>query len=240
MLTLFAPVRTIRAGSSVLSCPYLGKFVSDSMLSVFNETKLQQLRSGDRLKYHGVQWQVKNYSTYEDPNGYETTEWLLRSQAGAEYYLLREFDPQNPEHPVHWYLAEEIRNPKIFQPESFNNLAVGLWHDMQNHKTPYPELHALSRQYYFESQTEGTYEENQGDTSRITWDYWDEPHQWNLAIEAWHNTELHVYSTKVVKPEEFSQVEKGGVINISSSFPIWEFLGASCFLIGGILMMIFG
>ena len=67
------------------------------MLSVSNEAQLQQLRSGDRIKYRGVQWQVKNYSTYVDPKGYDTTEWLLRSQAEAEYYLLREFDPKNPE-----------------------------------------------------------------------------------------------------------------------------------------------
>ncbi len=209
------------------------------MLSVSQEAQLQQLRSGDRVKYHGVQWQVKNYSTYDDSNGYETTEWLLRSPAGAESYLLREIDPQNPESLVHWYLAEEISNPKIFQPEVFNNLAVRLWHDMQGQQAPYPELQALSRSYYFESQTEGTYDGKEGESSRITWDYWDKAHQWNLAIEAWPNGELHIYSTKVVRPEEFSEIDKGGVVNLSS-FPIWEFLGAFCFLVGGILILIFG
>ena len=67
------------------------------MLSAYNQAQLQQLRPGDRLNYHGVQWQVKNHSTYVDPKGYETTEWLLRSGTGTEYYLLREFDPENPE-----------------------------------------------------------------------------------------------------------------------------------------------
>jgi hypothetical protein len=210
------------------------------MLSVSQEAQLQQLRSGDRVKYHGVQWQVKNYSTYDDPNGYETTEWLLRSPAGAESYLLREIDPQNPESLVHWYLAEEISNPKIFQPEVFNNLAVRLWHDMQGQQAPYPELQALSRSYYFESETQGTYEGNQKDTSRITWDYWDEAHRWNLAIEAWPNGELHIYSTRAVKPEDFYEIQKGGVVNLPSGFPIWEFLGACSLLVGGVLMLIFG
>ena len=210
------------------------------MLSVSNQAQLQQLRSGDRLKYHGVQWLVKNYSTYEDPNGYETTEWLLRSKAGAEYYLLREFDPKNPEGLVHWYLAEEIRNPRIYEPESFNNLTVRLWHDIQEQKKPYSELRALGRHFYFESQTQGTYEGKEGDTSRITWDYWDEAHQWNLALEAWQNTERHVYLTKVVKPEEFSDIEKQGIVNFPLSFPIWEFIGA-CSLVGlGLFMLIFG
>jgi len=210
------------------------------MLSVSPQAQLQQLRSGDRLKYRGVQWQVKDYSTYVDPKGYETTEWLLRSEAGAEYYLLQEFDPQNPEGLVHWYLAEEIANPKIFQPDSYNNLAVSLWHDMQGHKTPYRELLALSRCYYFESETQGTYEGKQKDTSRITWDYWDEAHRWNLAIEAWLNGELHVYSTRAVKPEDFYEIQKGGVVNLPSGFPIWEFLGACSLLVGGVLMLIFG
>jgi hypothetical protein len=210
------------------------------MLSVSNQAQLQQLRSGDRLKYHGVQWLVKHYSTYEDPNGYETTEWLLRSKVGAEYYLLREFDPGNPEGLVHWYLAEEIRNPRIYEPESSNNLAVRLWHDIQGQKKPYSELRALGRHFYFESQTQGTYEGQEGNTSRITWDYWDEAHQWNLAIEAWQNNERHVYLTKVVKPEEFSDIQKQGIVNFPLSFPIWEFIGA-CSLVGlGIFMLIFG
>ena len=210
------------------------------MLSVSHQAQLQQLRSGDRLKYHGVLWQVKDYSTYADSKGYETTEWLLRSQAGAEYYLLQEFDPQNPERLVHWYLAEEIANPKIFPPDSYNNLAVCLWQDMQGHKTPYRELLALSRSYYFESETQGTYEGKQKDTSRITWDYWDEAHRWNLALEAWLNGELHVYSTRAVKPEEFYEIQKGGVSNLPLGFPIWEFLGACSLLVGGFLMLIFG
>ena len=219
--------------------PNVNKFVSESMLSVSHEAQLQQLRSGDRVKYHSVQWQVKNYSTYTDPNGYEMTEWLLRSQSDREYYLLREFDPENPQGLVHWYLAEEISKPKIFQPNSLNNLAVSLWDNMQGQKTPEPELQALSRRYYFESQTEGTYEGSQIETSRITWDYWDEPHQWNLALEAWANGELHIYSTKVVKPEEFSAIKKGLGVQVPS-IPIWEVIGASSVIIVGLLMLIFG
>lgn len=210
------------------------------MASISTQEQLQQLRLGDRLKYHNVQWQVKTYSTYVDPKGYETTEWLLRSPGGSEYYLLREFDPQNPQRLVNWYLAEKITDPMLLDPKSFNNLAVNLWNDMQGQKTPYPELQALNRHYYFESQTQGTYEGTEKDTSRSTWDYWDKAHQWNLAIEAWPNGELHVYSTKAVQPQEFSEIEQRGLINFPSSFPIWEFLGACCFLIVGIWMMIFG
>jgi hypothetical protein len=173
------------------------------------KTQLQQLRPGDRVNYSGVQWHVKDYSTYYDPKGYETTEWLLRSPTGKQYYLLREFDPQNPDHLVSWYLAEEIRDPYILTPNASINLVDGLWQYMQDGNSPYPELQMFNRLYEFESQTKGTYEEGDRETSRLTWDYWDKSHLWNLAIEAWQNRELHVYSTKVVDPGAFSQVVKG-------------------------------
>lgn len=210
------------------------------MLSAYNQTQLQQLRPGDRLSYHGVPWQVKDYSTYTDPVGYEITEWLLSPATGTDYYLLREVDPNNPKSLENWYLAEEIYKPKIFQPNLFNNLVGSLWQDMHDHKIPYPELQALSRQYYFESQTEGTYSGKSGETARITWDYWDKPRQWNLAIEAWANGELHIYSTKVVNPEEFSAIQKGQEKPVQSFLKIVEFIGACCLVVWGLFMLIFG
>ena len=213
------------------------------MITISTQTQLQQLRPGERLNYYGVQWQVIDYSTYDDTYDYKTAEWLLRSHLGKEYYLLREVDPQNPETVVHWYLAEEIRLPQIFQPGSQNDLSVN-WDDMQGQKTPYSELQVFGRVYRFESQTQGTYKDKEGETSRITWDYWDQTHQWNLALEAWADGSLAVYSTKLVNPEDFSEIKKGFITQEyhrgSSSSRVWQLLGASCLVIVGILMMIFG
>lgn len=179
------------------------------MSTISTQTQLQQLRPGDRVKYHGVQWDVKDYSTYDDPYGYQTAEWLLRSPKGTEYYLLREVDEviaapavqrrenddsQNPETLVNWYLADEVR-PQIFLPDSRENIVPTLWQDMQGQKEPYLELQLFSKVYYFESKTQGRFEGDEVKTSRITWDYWDKDHHLNLALEAWPNRELHVYST---------------------------------------------
>lgn len=214
------------------------------MFTISTQTQLQQLSPGDRLNYYGIQWQVIDYSTYDDSYGYKTAEWLLRSHLGKEYYLLREVDLQNPETVVHWYLAEEIRLPQIFQPVSQHDLSVHLWHDMQGQKTPYPELQVFGRVYRFESQTQGSYENKEGESSRITWDYWDQTDQWNLALEAWADGSLAVYSTKRVNPEDFSEIKKGFITQkayrVSSSSRAWQLLGASCLVIVGILMMIFG
>jgi hypothetical protein len=100
------------------------------------------------------------------------------------------------------------------------------------------QLQALSRDYFFESQTQGTYEGKEGDKPRTTWDYWDETHQWNLAIEAWQTGELHIYSANVVKPEEFSEIEKQGIVKSLRSFPFWEFMGACGLIVLGLTMLL--
>lgn len=176
------------------------------MPSVQTSSQLEHLRIGTGLKYHGIEWRVANYSSYDDPYGYKTEEWLLKSKSSQEYYLLREVDPQNPTSLVNWYIAEELSHPKIFLPKSSENVTARLWQVMQNQEMSYPELKIFDKSYYFESQTKGDYQGEDELTSRITWDYWDVKHQRNLALEAWQNRELRVYSTKLVKPEEFTQL----------------------------------
>lgn len=176
------------------------------MRSINMSSQLEHLRTGTRLKYHGIEWRVADYSSYDDPSGYKTEEWLLKSKASKEYYLLREVDPQNPTSLVNWYIAEELRHPKIFLPNTLENATPNLWQAMHNQEMPYPILKMFGKPYYFESKTKGKYQDEDEVTSRITWDYWDINHQWNLALEAWKNGELHVYSTKLVKPQEFTQV----------------------------------
>lgn len=213
------------------------------------ETQLRQLRENDRLKYHGVQWQVRDYSTYTDANGYELEEWLLKSNTGKKYYLLREIDPQNPEALVHWYLAEELRTPSIYDPETSRDLLLTLGNDMRSHRTPYPELRLHNRTYTFESQTEGDYESEGEHRHRITWDYWDAAHLWNLALEAWSDGKLIVYSTREVQPADFTDLHRHGMyaapsINYiqqpsrsNSSRPLQIFMAWSVIIIGILMMM---
>jgi hypothetical protein len=47
--------------------------------------------------------------------------------------------------------------------------------------THYPTLQLFNRIYQFESQTDGTYNADQKTRQRITWDYWNKSHLWNLA-----------------------------------------------------------
>ncbi len=206
------------------------------------DTLLQQARPGDRLTYCGIRWDVKDYSTYADPNGYQTAEWLLKSPQGAEYYLMREVDPDNAEAIVHWYLAEEINAPKIYLGESLTNAALGLSEKMRSRTAqPYEELRVFGQLYYFESQTEGSYEGEYGQTTRITWDYWDRPRQNNLAIEAWPDGDLHVYLSKVVNPAAFTAIEKGEIAaikrNFKKLFALLQVLAACGLIIWGFLLM---
>ncbi|NJM75193.1 MAG: DUF4178 domain-containing protein [Acaryochloridaceae cyanobacterium RU_4_10] len=175
------------------------------MATILTGETLQDLKEGDRITYHGVRWQVCDRSTYKDDKGYTTQEWLLKSTTGKEYYLLQETDPSNSEGSVQWYLAEELQHPTLLNPETQEDVLTRIPERMKLRATPYPALQLFNRSYQFESQTDGTYNADGETRQRITWDYWDKSHLWNLALEGWDNGVLHLYSTREVQPEEFSE-----------------------------------
>jgi Domain of unknown function (DUF4178) len=233
------------------------------MPSVFTQARLQRLRSGDRVTYAGMQWQVADYSTYKDAEGYETAEWLLRSPAGKEHYLLREVDPDNPDTLVNWYFSEEISLNQVSGIHPGDDIRYGLWQAMHDQQ-PYDQLRALGRTYVFESTTTGSYNGAEGDVSRTTWDYWDRDRTWNLALESWPDRSVRVYSTKSVAPEEFSDVERAAIAAAAltsgsarsmQNLPewveavsrrslqndrTWQWVGAWSLIGFGLLLMLFG
>ncbi len=215
---------------------------------------LPRLREGDRVTYDGTNWEIRDFSTYDDANGYEMMEWLIQS-SHKSHYLLREVDPEQPETKINWYLSEEIKVDCVSGERVGDNMQFVLWDAMKGNREPYPKLRALGRLYYFESQTEGTYKGEDGSESRKTWDYWDEEHVWNLAIEAWQNRELHVYSTQKVSPEDFAIAEKSDQseklveINTSKSLSknhskksdrTWQWVCAWGLVVAGVILMMSG
>jgi hypothetical protein len=210
--------------------------------ATIRETLLQQLRPSDRLQYRGVAWDVIDYSTYRDAKSYQTEEWLLQSKQGKEYYLLREVDPDNPDSLVHWYLAEEIYQPKLFVPDFSKSVTMtNLWQDMQRISPNYPALKLFDKTYYFESSTKGEYNGDWETSSRLTWDYWDKKHQQNLAIEAWLNGELHIYLSTVVNPQAFSNIQKRVVQDFSGlQLRSLKILAACILTVVGFLLLVFG
>jgi Domain of unknown function (DUF4178) len=210
---------------------------------MLDDTQLQTLETGDCLTYRGVQWDVEDDSTYQDTTGYQTAEWLLRSSSGDQYYLIRETDPEDPQKIVYWYLSEEIQNPQIWDSQSLENVTVPLSQAMQNRSTSYPGIIVLHRAYFFESQTEGSYRSEAGVANRLTWDYWDRSHHWNLAIELWPDGKFYVYSTKIVHPEDFSDLQKATAVstkNLTSPNFISQLIAYMVFLLAGISLLIFG
>ncbi len=205
--------------------------------SVAQKTQIEQLRSGDRLEYQGVQWQVQDYGTYKDPQGYQTQEWQLSSKNCQKCYLQREYNPIESAEPIHWYFAEEISNPQVLKPGESANLIPSVWQKMQDAKTPEGELQALNRSYLFDFQTEGTYSDHDGSLPRITWDYWDKAHRWNLELEAFPDKELHVYSSQEVKPEAFHTLPPA---KNSQKFPLGQAILATSMIFCGIVMMHYG
>ncbi len=187
------------------------------MTEILTSEQLVSLREGHRITYFGVRWQVQDYSTYIDPKGYEIEEWLIESTSGKAYYLLREVDPAHSATDIHWYIAEELAAPKLLDPATQADVLTTVAARMRSHGEPYPTLQLFNRQYRFESKTEGIYESDTGPCNRITWDYWDDAHLWNMALEAWSDRKLSVYSTREVQPEDFSELRKGSEGSARSS-----------------------
>jgi hypothetical protein len=186
-------------------------------------SELQKLRSGNRLKYDRRIWQVHSFSTYTDPAGYKTSEWLIKVDPKAEkaanktvnraekaFYLLREVDPEQSDK-VNWYLSEEVQHPVIQRPPNAENCLPNILQLFQSKASPIQDLKAFYRNYFFESDSTGDYRENGIVSPRRTWDYWDATHQWNLAFEYWlTESKLMVYSTRTVSPEDFTDVDLSG------------------------------
>jgi hypothetical protein len=224
------------------------------MPSVFTQTQLRQLRQGDRVTYADLQWDVFDFSTYTDPQGYETEEWELSANGRTKHYLLRELDSENPESSVNWYFSEEIKIEQVASEHPGDNLKFSLWRSMRDRELPQERLRALGRDYFFESGTAGNYAGVEtGKTSRTTWDYWDTDHLWNLAIEAWEDGGLYVYSTRKVDPSDFSEIENNAkaqnfATTFTKTFPerkpqkdkTWQWVTAWSMTIAGIGLMLFG
>jgi hypothetical protein len=261
--------------------------------------EIDNLRPGFTMDYLGKKWNVQSYNTYEDARGYETAEWLLKPLDNniddTEYYLLREFDPDNfvpqgsliqdasstnlnrdkfnidnenyglndiqntninfddQDSDFNWYFSQEIKNPKILLASTEENIFHRLWEDIYQNKQqkPYSEILLENKSYYFKSQTDGIYQDGGRDYSRITWDYWDKEYQENLVIEAWENKKVHVYLSKAVNIEEFSNIQNNLSYNNSSennliesngkqlfSYVLQIILASACLLFGIILLLI--
>ena len=207
------------------------------MVATSSLDRLQSLRTGDRFSYYNLNYYVKDYSSYTDAKGYQTEEWLLNTHSDLEYYLLREVDPDNSSNLVNWYLSQELADPSLFNAENQDNILTYVWKDMQEHNTPYPELTLYGDSYYFESKTEGSYEGEYGESKRITWDYWDRSHQRNLAIEAWPDGDLHVYLTKLIKPEQITIIDKNLVKKSFNAFPLFQVIISIGLVICGLLLV---
>jgi hypothetical protein len=218
-------------------------------------SELQKLRSGNRLKYDRRIWQVHSFSTYTDPAGYKTSEWLIKMDVQAEragtprrtekaFYLLREVDPQQADK-VNWYLSEEVTTPMIQQPPNAENCLPNLLQLFQSQAEPVRDLKAFYRNYFFESDTTGDYRENGIVSPRRTWDYWDATHQWNLALEYWlKESKLIVYSTRSVTPDDFTDVDLASQAQVQDldANPVTQFLSDrnNVYLMISISVMVIG
>jgi Domain of unknown function (DUF4178) len=208
------------------------------MTSDIKIDRLEQLRKGNRFQYRGVTWVVRDCSSYRNAGGDRTTEWLIESTSGKSYYLLQEVHTENEEQLVEWYLAEPLKNPILSLPNSTIVPLSDIRSAMQDDREPYPQLQANQKVFTFDSKTIGIYQDGDSKKSRITWDYWDSAHRWNLALEVWEKEKrIQVYLTQKVQPEKFSHFETQFLNN---AWERWQFRLALVLFCCGFVLLIFG
>jgi hypothetical protein len=203
-----------------------------------NNFKIEFLRVNDRLEYQGKQWDVTDYKTYTDKQGYKTEDWLLKEYKGnEEYYLMREFDPQKEKTSVTWYMGKEIPEPQLCMPGDRLSITHYLWQDMKEEKSSYPRLQLFDSIYELESETRGFAAQEGEAQERVTRDYWDERHENNLALEAYNDGSLYVYLSRVADKNEFSFLGNFPCKpKIFSLRKFLELLGASLMILIGLIL----
>ncbi|MCM0083028.1 DUF4178 domain-containing protein [Geomonas sp. Red32] len=182
-----------------------------------NSDQLEQLAVGDSFILSGVQWAVRELNLFQDPSGYRTVEWRVQSSRAGEYYLMVEHDPAHPAGPI-WYLSERLPSPKLIRPDTGGNVFGKLQETFSSHAAPPPALAVNGTTFLFESSSSGTFTSDGETQHRSTWEYWDQTHSRNLALEFWDDGNLLVYQARTIRPESVITLQKGGAKEVPDRF----------------------
>lgn len=134
---------------------------------------------GVTLLFEGREWAVTGRSTYRNPEDLWVTEWCCEAE-GTTAYLLKEVDEQKN---MRWFFTREIPEDTVQLPDGE---ALEPWMRRQPDLKPPPTLVHRKTTYRYGETAEGTHEEESGERAeKVTWEYWDDRHVHNLAVELW-------------------------------------------------------
>jgi hypothetical protein len=151
-------------------------------------------RVGQTLSYQGREWEVTDHSSYWDDEGYRVVEWCLETD-DTEAYLLKEIHEGAP---TRWFFTRQI--PRV-------EVTPGI----DPRGEPPPTLTQAGRAFRYAESTEGTYEDEPGQrVQKTTWEYWDDAHQQNLAVEVWADGRVDCYRGSYIEPDQVTAAEAAG------------------------------
>lgn len=170
--------------------------------------KLQDLKTGDWVRWDSQQWEVTDRDLYRESADYQEVQWELESTGGDTRYLLVSRENKGG-------AAEEVwvctRQAGIGQVQ--RRLPSGEWESFKETDSM-PSAPAAVRfdglDFKLEGETEGIAEDDDGNNvNKLTWDYYDQSRRRNLAIEVWQEPDADYYEAYdglVVKPSEFTVI----------------------------------
>ena len=158
----------------------------------------RQPKVDDVLMYGGTRYEVTDYSTYKNEEGYRVEEWCCET-GGRECYLLKEWTGV---HEFRWFFTVYVSARRVTLPDG-EPPPDWQWEDGKPLIGSPPTLLIDGNPCAYSSSTDGTYEDEPGEKVRkVTWDYWDAAHKHNLAVELWGNGGTDYYFGRYVEPSE--------------------------------------
>jgi hypothetical protein len=169
---------------------------------------------GDALVLEGTDWKVTGAVIYRTDEGHRVHEWKCEHW-GSTAYLLREEEKPGD---VRWFFTREIPSDPVKLGEG---QTLAEWMKTAPAPTPPPALANGITTYRYEDTTEGTHEDAPGGSARkTTWDYWDQAHTANLAVEVWDDGSFDCYLGAYVRPAQVA-VRPGGAAS-AGGHGLWK------------------
>ncbi|HCC48301.1 MAG TPA: hypothetical protein DEQ38_09355 [Elusimicrobia bacterium] len=169
--------------------------------------KLQDLKTGDWVRWDSQQWEVTDRDLYKESADYQEVQWELESSAGTRYLVMSRENKGGSVEEV-WVCT---RQASIGDVE--RQLPSGEWESF-GETDSVPAAPARVRfcglGFKLDGETEGIAEDDDGNNvTKLTWDYYDDTRKRNLAIEIWKEPDADYYEAydgDVVKSSDFSVI----------------------------------
>lgn len=169
--------------------------------------KLDEMRSGDWVRWESVDWEITDRTTYRESSDYQEVQWELEGSGGTRYLVQSRENKGGSVEEV-WVCTRQAGIGQVQRPSP-----SGGWQNFREKDAmdgPPPKVKFDGLEFAFEGDTEGKAVDDDGNNvTKLTWDYYDASRRRNVAIEVWQCPDADYYEAYdgyVVKAADFTRI----------------------------------